>query len=552
MKKNMKKLIALFMLLALTVASLAACGGGSSPSNEPAGNESNAQTPASADNAVTKSTEAPTQAEIEAKGETTIVTTAIADPSGFDIFVSTAMNNEYGIYEGLLTRTYDGYGPGIISEYEVADDGMSMNFTIDDDIFTVDGYQVKVDDVLWCIEQHQQGNQSSNAAIFDIANSKAIDDTHGVLAFTQKFYPFMLNNFWHLNITSREGYENASDHYYYTAEGGTGPYKVVGYDEGVEVRLTKNENYRGGYGTQNVDNIIVKIVPEASQRLIMLENGEIDVMVSPNATDADYIQSLDGIEFANERSSMSYYVAFNAVQDTPLLNKDVRHAICYAMDNTAIVNAAYKGLRFPAISAVAPQVQEYSEAIEEAAKTNIYSYDVEKAKQLLKDAGYENGFTITLAYDTSQFGMDTMSQVIQGELSEIGITVELVPCDGPTLKSLSKGTDGWDMLMDRCKLQDSVLFPWNDKSNQNRQSIGGWYDEEFQTLLEEQLYELDPEVILHMNDIYEDLAWHYHLCYNTAQFAYRKGILDFRTRGDNQLSPGDWSYDYENADWLYD
>lgn len=551
MKRNIIKMIALFAALALTVASLAACG--SNGGNTPATNaETNSQTPASADNAATKSTEAPSQAEIEAKGETTIVTTAIADPGGFDIFQSTAMNNEYGIYEGLMTRTYDGYGPGIISEYEIAEDGMSMDFTIDDDIFTVDGHQIKVEDVLWCIEMHQGSNQSSNAAIFDIANSKVVDDTHGVLAFSQKFYPFMLNNFWHLNVTSKEGYESSEDHYYHTAAGSSGPYKVVGYDEGVEVRLTKNENYRGGYGTQNVDNIIVKIVPEASQRLIMLESGEIDVMVSPNATDADYIQGLDGIEFANERSSMSYYVAFNAVQESPLLNNDVRKAICYAMNNEDIVSAAYKGLRFPAISAVAPQVQEYSEAIVEASKTNIYSYNLDKAKELMKQAGYENGFSITLSYDTSQFGMDVMSQVIQGELKDINIDVTLVPCDGPTLKSLSKGTDGWDMLMDRCKLQDSVLFPWNDKSNQNRQSIGGWYDEEFQKLLEEQLYELDPEVILHMNDIYEDLAWHYHLCYNTAQFAYRTGILDFRTRGDNQLSPGDWTYDYENADWLYD
>jgi len=397
--KNIKKIMAVLMVLTMTVGILAACGNSGNndkPADTTAAAESKTQ--ASADNAATKSTEAPTQAEESAKGETTIVTTAIADPGGFDIFSSTSMNNEYGIYEGLLTRTYDGYGPGIISEYEIADDGMSVSFTIDDDIYTVDGYHVTAEDVIWCIEQHQGSNQSSNAAIFDISTSKVIDDSHGVLGFAQKFYPFMLNNFWHLNVTSREGYEASPDHYYRTAGGSTGPYKVVKYDEGVEVVLAKNENYRGGYGKQNVDNIIVKIVAEPSTRLMMLENGEIDVLVSPNATDADYIQTLDGIEFANERSSMSYYFAFNAVQEGPLLNKEVRQAICYALDNEAIVSAAYKGLRFPAISAVAPQVQEYSDAIVEAAKTNIYSYNPEKAKEMLKEAGYEDGFEITQYY----------------------------------------------------------------------------------------------------------------------------------------------------------
>lgn len=558
MKKKITRLISMLLVLAMVFA-LAACGNS---------DENVEKTPdttgggvmdvidAAKENAggnTSGMTAAPEQQEGTDRGESTIVTCLTGDPGGFDIFASTAMNAEYGVYEALLTKGYSGYEPGIISEYEIADDGMSMTIKIDDDIYTTDGYHITIADILWCLAKHQDGGyNASNAAIFDLEKSYAIDDYNGVLAFVQEFYPFMLNNFWHLNITSQEGYEKSEDHYYYTAAGSTGPYKVVSYQEGVEVVLTKNENYRGGYGAQNVDNIIVKIVAEASQRLLMLESGELDVIIAPNTNDMEYISTLEGIETVNEFSNMQYYMAFNAVQESPLQNQKVRQAICYAIDNELLCQSVYKGLRSPAISVINPIVQEWSDQVAVDAESNIYHYDLEKAKELMKEAGYENGFTVQLAWASTEAGQDLMAQVIQGMLSKINITVELQAYDKTSFKTLTKGTNGWDMILDKCKLQDSVLFPWNDKSNQKRQSVGGWYNEEFQTLLEEALYTLDMDTTLRMTEIYNDLAYHYHLTYNTAQFGYREGILDFRTRGDNQLSPGDWTYDYDACDWLFD
>lgn len=565
--KSMKTVVAAF-LAAVMVISLAACGGGSTApaasaeetttkggsifeTTAPAETESGAEGEGEEAPAPDGKFD-PVQAEIPAgKGATKIVTTAVQDPGGFDIFASTAFNNQYGLYESLITKGYNGYEPGIIREYTIADDGMSMEFTIDDNIFTTDGYQITAADVIWCIEKHLSGYSKSNAAIFDVSTSKVIDDTHGVLGFAMKFYPFMLNNMWHLNITSQAGYEASGDGYFYTAAGSSGPYKIESYEQGVEIVLVKNENYRGVYRTQNVDKIVIKIVPEASQRLLMLENGEIDILVDPSASDIEYIQTLDGIEYKNELSPLSYYMAFNAVQEGPLQNQKVRQAICYALDNEVICQSAYKGLREPACSAIRPDVQEWSEDVRKAAETNIYSFNLDKAKELMKEAGYEDGFEVTLIFSTNEVGQDLMAQVIQGMLSQINVTVDIQPYDKTTFKTMSSGTTDWDLLIDKCKLQDSVLFPWNDKSNANRQSIGGWYDEEFQKLLDEAIYTIDPETTLKMNAIYEDLAYHYHLTWNTVQFAYRTGIIGFETTGDNQLAPGDWIYDYD-SEWLYD
>ncbi|MCC8076765.1 MAG: ABC transporter substrate-binding protein [Oscillospiraceae bacterium] len=563
MKKRMTKLVSVLLALSLA-AGLAACGSSTTTTTtDTDGDAANTAASSGVHDVVEAARENqsgntagnsddPVQQEPSARGESTIITCATGDPGGFDLFASTAMNTEYGIYQSLLTYGYGGYEPGIISEYEIAEDSMSCSFTIDDDIYTVDGYHVTASDVLWSVEQHQSGYCTNYAAIFDMATSYVVDDYHGVLGFSETYYPFMLDNFCHLGVTTQEGYENAEDHYYYTAAGSTGPYKVVSYDEGVQIVLTKFENYRGGYATQNVDNIIVKIVTEASQRLLMLESGEIDVIVSPNSSDMDHISALDGIQTSNEFSHMQYYMAFNVVEESPLQNQLVRQAICYAIDNEALCTAVYKGLRSPAISPINPIVQEWSDQVAIDAESNIYSYDLEKAKELMAEAGYEDGFTAQIAYSSNEAGLDLAAQVIQGMLLQLNITLEIQPYDKTSFKTLTLGTSGWDICLDKCKLQDSVLFPFKDKSNANVQSVGGWYDEEFQTLLERALYTLDMNDTLRMVEIYNDLACHYHLVYNTAQFGYREGIEDFRTRGDNQLCPGDWTYDYDACDWLFD
>ena len=236
MKKKFKRILAL-ALSVMMVLSLAACGnsntGNSNTTNGSA--QTDAGTSAAAFEATTASnlenvidaardnqsgsvtgdTAAPVQQEPSSRGETTIVTTIASDPGGFDLALSNSMNTEYGIYQSLLTYGYNGYEPGIWSDYEIADDGMSISFTIDDNIFTTDGYHITADDVIWSIGLHKDGICANYASIFDMETSKSTGDYTGVLGLSSEFYPFMLDQCCHLGVTSQEGYEKSEDHYYY-------------------------------------------------------------------------------------------------------------------------------------------------------------------------------------------------------------------------------------------------------------------------------------------------------------------------------------------------
>lgn len=563
MKKLTVKIISLLVVLTMMI-SLAACGGSSNGTTAAAPGETAAETTSAksavdlakedqetAAEAVDGSPNAPVQQEAPDQ-ESTIITCAVSDPGGFDPFIGAGYGTEYGVYETLLYYGYDGVEPGVIKSYELLDDHSGINVEIYDNVYTAGGYNITMEDVLWSIEkQADNGFNMGRALNWDPAGSTIEDDYHGFLKFGKDYNIFITDTLCHLTVTSKEQYEKEGDGYYLNGMGGTGPYMIDSYKEGVEVRLKKNPYYESGYRTQNVDNIIVKIVPEASQRLLMLESGEIDVLVTPSTNDISYIQGLSGIEFQNEFSPLESILCFN-VTNPALADKRVRQAFCLALDVETICESVFNGLKSAAVSVATPRVREWTDDAYETSKENVYHYDLEKAKELLKEAGYENGLELTFVWSTRDATSEQLATVMQGQLLQAGIKLTLEPYDNSSFKALSNGLEGWDVCLDIYKESISVLWGWNDKLNQKNAVIGGWQNDEFQAMLDDALVTFDEDEVNKMIEIFNEEVPHYGLTYNTNQFAYRTGIKDFRTCGDNFMFPGDWTYDYDACDWLFD
>lgn len=553
MKRMLTKLLSAILALAMLL-SLAACG----PKENTDSNTENTDAANSTNDFTTnKDTSAPEVQESSDKGESTITMAIVNDVGGFNPFVSAAFTDDIGVYMPLLWYAYgSGYEPAAISEYEVAEDGMSMTMHISENIYTAEGVQVKAEDVLWCLKSHADGFNASwiTKANFDLDNARVVDEFTIEMALSTRFQPFFLDAFPHIPITSKSAFEASEDSFYYSASGATGPYKVVSYDEGVEVRLTKNEHYAGGYRTTNVDNIVLKVVSESAQRLIMLESGEADVILEPNTNDISYIKTLDGVTLGSGYSGLFLYLAFNVEADTPLKDPRVRQAIAYAIDNESMINSIFGDLRTPAISVISPTAQEWElPEVTEDAKSNIYSYNIEKAKALLKEAGYENGFDIEISYNTGDNARESIAVVMQAMLAKVGINVTLQSYDKTTFQTMVKGgNEGWELAIHATKEQDSVLFVYFEAYNQNTTSIGGWYNEEFQTILEDAVYTLDMEDTMKMTDIFNEECPAYAVCYNTSHYVYRNGVENFRANGSGKLFPGDWNYDYDTCEWLFD
>lgn len=553
MKRKLTKTVSVILALAMLL-SLVACGTKDNTDVD-ASNTDNAA--ANTDFVLNEDTSAPTVQESSDKGDSSITVAIVNDVGGFNPFVSAAFTDEIGVYMPLLWYAYgSGYEPAAISEYEVAEDGMSMTWHISEEIYTAEGVQVKAEDILWCLKSHVDGFNASwiSKANFDLENCSVVDEFTIEMPLLARFQPFFLDAYPHIPITSQSAFEASEDSFYYSASGATGPYKVVSYDEGVEARLTKNEYYAGGYRTTNVDNIVLKVVSESAQRLIMIESGEADVILEPNTNDISYIKTVDGLNLGSGYSGLFLYLAYNVVADTPLKDARVRQAIAYAIDNESMINSIFGDLRTPATSIISPTAQEWElPEVAEDAETNIYSYNIEKAKELLKEAGYENGFDIEISYNTGDNARESIAVVIQAMLAKIGINVTLQSYDKTTFQTMVKGgNEGWELAIHATKEQDSVLFVYFEAYNKNTTSIGGWYNEEFQTILEDAVYTLDMEDSMKMTEIFNEECPAYAVCYNTSQYVYRDGVENFRANGSGKLFPGDWNYDYDTGDWLFD
>lgn len=196
---------------------------------------------------------------------------------------------------------------------------------------------------------------------------------------------------------------------------GTGPFVFESWTPGDEIVLNRNDDYWGG--APALDSITFRVVPEGSTRLADLETGAIHISDPLSPSDVSRVEGTDGMSVNSQPSVGLSYIGFNA-QKEPFDDPLVRQAISKAIDKDTIINGIYDGVGLPAESPLAPDVFGYDEDV-----TGL-EYNVEEARELLAEAGYEDGFSTTLWTNDNQDRIDTATAV-QAQLEEIGIDVEI-------------------------------------------------------------------------------------------------------------------------------
>jgi glutathione transport system substrate-binding protein len=203
---------------------------------------------------------------------------------------------------------------------------------------------------------------------------------------------------------------------------GTGPFKFAEWDPTDHLKVVKNDQYwRKGY--PKVDSITFKPTPENGARVAKLQTGEADFIYPVPTEQAESINGKDGIEVENAQSIIVRYLSMNTLKK-PYNDVRVRQAINYAINKDAFIKVVMNGFATPLDSIVAPNVQFYS-------KQDPYKFNLEKAKQLLKEAGYDKGFTAKL-WGNNDTGAIKGMEFIQQQLAQIGIKVDIVPMESGT------------------------------------------------------------------------------------------------------------------------
>ncbi|MDR7434815.1 MAG: ABC transporter substrate-binding protein [Armatimonadota bacterium] len=204
---------------------------------------------------------------------------------------------------------------------------------------------------------------------------------------------------------------------YYTAPMGTGPFKFVHHIKGREVRLESNKEYWGG--SPYLDAVIMRPIPETAARVMALEAGEVDVAYHVPPRDAERLKKNPKFEVLTPPPQRKIFIGMNVLWG-PFKDKRVRQALNYAVDKKAIVDKIFLGLAKITDSPVPHTGYGYF-------PIKVYEYNPKKAKELLAEAGYPNGFEATLHFAPGRYLMDTeVVEAVQSYLAAVGVRVKII------------------------------------------------------------------------------------------------------------------------------
>ncbi|MCR5357138.1 MAG: ABC transporter substrate-binding protein [Lachnospiraceae bacterium] len=315
----------------------------------------------------------------------------------------------FNVFEGLLKPDVNGdLIPAVAKEYTVSDDGLTYSFILRDGIKFHDGNPVTAQDVKYSIEKSagMTGDASLIAAFSNIDKVNAVSDSQVDIVLKERDvdFPAYLAS---VNASIIPMSNAASD----TTPIGTGPYKYVSRSPQENVIMERFDDYWG----EKADIKDVEFKIEVGDAMIMdLKGGSVDMSARLSVTQVKQL----GDEFEILEGSMNLVQALylnNKVK--PFDDVKVRQAMCYATDTQEILDLAFDGHGAPIGSSVFPAFGKYF--IPELA--DKYPRDVNKAKDLLKEAGYPDGFDMTITVPSNYIPHVDTAQVLVEQLKEAGI-----------------------------------------------------------------------------------------------------------------------------------
>ena len=276
---------------------------------------------------------------------------------------------------------------------------------------------------------------------------------------------------------------------------GTGPFKFVSWELGGDVVLEAFEDYWGG--APAAKRVIFRTIPEALNRTIGLETGEVDLAYDLGITDLESLADNASVTTLTSPSTTVWYVGMN-VQKAPFDNEKVRQAVAYALDPQGYIDLVFSGEATPAnYTMLPPSVDGY------VSDCSDYSCNVEKAKELLAEAGYPDGFSTTLWCSDTQVMRDS-AVVIQEQLRQVGINAEVKTLESGQFQS-ETGNGAHDMfIMSKTSIgPDSML-----RSMYHTEALGPsgnrcfWTTPEVDALIDEASTTTDTE---HAMELYAEI-----------------------------------------------
>ncbi len=434
----------------------------------------------------------------------TMVLGMVGDVQTINPFLANMRTNTsidyFHLHDVLAFRAPDGkITPHMAESWKRLDD-LTWEFKLRDNIYSHRGEKLTADDVKFTFEKVQSRPEF---AVYQLPEQVKLDRVEVIDDLTFRIVtkePAGVLEYWLFEspIVPRAFYENASDDQMAKESDGFGPYKLAKYVPNDYLILEAFDNYWGG--KRPIKNLVFRVIPEESARINELRAGSIDFAEQISIDMADQVDT--GNTHVDAQAGLRKMALTISIEKghEALKNVKVRQAMNYAVDKENITENILSGYTAPYSSYVNPA--------NDNPKLKPYPYDPDKARALLAEAGYPDGFKLTLVSPGNRYGLDKeITQQLAADLGEVGIDVDV--------RYLELGV--FLERNDAHELTDLVWIGWAALTNPVIENLilttghvdnnATWSNAEFDRLFKELSNEQDPQKAQQINFKLQEIAW---------------------------------------------
>ncbi|MCC7161974.1 MAG: hypothetical protein IT331_05750 [Anaerolineae bacterium] len=461
-----------------------------------------------------------------------------------------------GVDEALLKTVYDGlidwtgkpgeYVPALATEWSVSPDGLKWTFKLREGVKFSDGTDFDAEAVKFNVDR-ALASEGAAWRWEPFVKSVRVVDKYTVEFTSPKPHAGFLDHIsWGSTVFhSPAALEKYGDDLKRNPVG-TGPFTLEEWKPGEFLRFKRNPNYwREG---PNIDELIVRPIPDYSARVLALESGDVDVIQGVGVVDVERLKNTDGLKVEVFPSVRNMYLIPNMSKEL-MAKKEVRQALNYAVDREAIVKNIMAGVTRPSNNYFSSNNFGFINP------TPSYTYDPEKAKELLQQAGVAPGTKLTImSTDGRYYGDRIVAEALQGMFNAVGFDTEIWQLEWPTYAQYMWGVGSDDPNVQRRDMaltdygaQDPVFATFAElfsDGGKNWPPKGGnaTYNDtpELDKLIDEAWATLDPEErkkpLADMQNLMAEEALRIFIMEQSQVYGSKDGVTGFVVLPNNQWS----------------
>ena len=407
------------------------------------------------------------------------------------------------IMDPLIVLGSDGtFQPWLATEWSISEDGLTWTFKLREGVSFQNGEPFNAETVKYSFDNAMAIEGSSQTTVISELAEIVVVDDYTVQTVTNRTNPIWLSQIAHVFMLPPVYTEEVGPQGFAAAPVGTGAFTFVEFVKDDHVTVAKNPAWWGG--EVKVDSITFRTIPEASSRVASLMAGETDIIEVVPFDSIAQIEADPNLDVL-QRGGAITYIGLDTLKGGPTADVRVRQAMNYAIDSAAIAEFLLSGQAQAVPGGLWPVAPGYDPDLP-------FYNDKEKAKELLAEAGYPDGFEITLNFGQIQgmLQVKEVAEAVQSELAQVGITVNVEELETAAMFE-GYANSAFEMY----------FFPWRSNPEAARhfntllhsRTRGYYYkNPEMDVLIDDFMTEMDPAMRYEKGKVlnafvHEDAPW---------------------------------------------